>query len=259
MRNQKVYLAKSNLASGLDFEYVKSNLLRIPYVEIIEYGQGYEPSECACMIYVHSNVTEIQEDETILVNKSVSDAMIEFMSQSDDGSAIAGIFLYLGKSHVSERDMEPTTPYMVPANGIIVINEAPWDAHANVLITAPEGLSLLDHVSHALGEARYKDWEAYRRYADIADSYALPPIPSIELRQSRGTRRVVRDVEEVINTQVATPKPKLVLPKQQPKQREPIVIVEDFEDAVVAEEEEEDDNYIPVEVLITGRKPRRRR
>jgi hypothetical protein len=260
MRNHKVYLAKSHLASGLDFEYVKSNLLRIPYIEIIEYGQGFEPCDCSCLIYIHDNVTEVQEDEIITINKSVSDSMLDFISQSENGEAIAGIFIYLGKSHVSSRDCEPTTPYMVPANAMVTNQDGIWEKHGSVIITAPEGLSLLDHVSHAIGEDKPRGWEQYSRYETVDPSYAMPPIPDLELRISRGTRRIQKPTVPVNNPPVVRHKVSTVIETKKSVTTNPKFVPHVFEEEIEEEEEEtEEDCYTPVEVLITGRKPRRRR
>jgi hypothetical protein len=87
----KVYLAKSNLASGLDFEYVKSNLLRIPDIEIIEYGDGIEPFECACFVYIPNSAVPF--DNVIPVNKNSFLAMDSFI-KGFEGEKVFLIYIH---------------------------------------------------------------------------------------------------------------------------------------------------------------------
>lgn len=191
MQNQKVYLAKSSLASGLDFEYVKSSLLRIPGIEVVEYGEGVNPSECAALIYVHDNVQAVQEDHALPINRNVYTAVEEFVSQTENGEAINGVFIYLGKSYSSPRDVEETTPFMIPASNFVVAEEPTWEEHGILVLEAPEGICLLESVSYAMGVSDTEAWEKYSRHHQPKEKYSLPPMPSIDERRSRGTSRIL--------------------------------------------------------------------
>jgi uncharacterized protein YuzB (UPF0349 family) len=264
MKNQKVYLAKSNLASGLDFEYVKSSLLRVPGIEIIEYGQGVEPNDCTCLVYIHDNVNAIQDDASVSINKNVYQSIENFVSQTEDGSAIAGIFIYLGKSHASPRDVEDTTPFMVPAGSLgdnVMDDVISWDNQGRLFIDAEEGMSLLESVSIAMELSSIDQWEKITRHNHPAPMYAMPPIPDISSRLSKGSRRHSANSLQVGKNPIARTELNH-LPKQThfKKMIKPVLIVhreeeEEEEDAP----EEEYHNTIIADSLITGRKPRRRR
>ena len=260
MKNQKVYLAKSTLASGLDFEYVKSSLLRIPNIEIIEYGDGYLPSECTCVVYVHDNITAVQEDHALSISKNVYNAIEEFVSQSEDGSAINGIFIYLGKSYASKRDVETTTPFMIPAFNYGQLEENTWDEYGILSIEAPEGICLLESVSYAMDLTNLVAWELNPRHDQPEEKYSLPAIPSLAERKSKGSKRNSTSIEVSAPQKSYThqiPHPKKVKTSSLEKFVELTNHSEDIE-----EEEEEDTTFtfngISADEIIASRKPKRR-
>lgn len=262
MQNQKVYLAKSNLASGLDFEYVKSSLLRIPNIEIIEYGEGYEPSDCTCVVYVHDDTTLVQEEHILNINKNIFTSVEEFITSNDD-DAINGIFIYLGKSYSSPRDVEPTTPFMVPAAGYLA-NEGKceWDDFGILTIEAPEGICLLESVSYAMGNRNITAWEQNTRHDQPEDKYAMPPIPSLAERKSKGTKRISTSKKDVTETPVRK-SAKVVSPIKHTSKIDNKVSVLTNHDNDYEEEEEEYTgptviNGISADDIIASRKPKRR-
>lgn len=230
MQNKKVYLAKSNLASGLDYEYVKSSLLRIPDIEIIEYGDGIEPSECTCFIYIpHSSFT-ISEDESshLFINKNVFNDVINYTDQEDNINPMDTVFIYLGKTvNVSLDDVEDTSPFILRVVDFDLISLESWDECGILEYDSDEADSLLKFVNHCVGNS-HDSWIRNTRHYIPEIQYAMPPIPSLDKRRSKGTTR--------INTESVNVK--------SPKQfKDPDKIYQSFKS----------------EDLISGRKPRRRR
>jgi uncharacterized protein YuzB (UPF0349 family) len=263
MQNQKVYLAKSNLASGLDFEYVKSSLLRIPNIEIIEYGDGYEPSDCTCVVYVHDNTTLVQEEHILTINKNIFSSVEEFITTNGDEEAINGIFIYLGKSYSSPRDVESTTPFMVPAAGYLATEDtSSWDEHGILTIEATEGICLLESVSYAMDNRNITSWEQNPRHDQPEDKYAMPPIPSLAERKSKGTKRISTSNKDVTKTSV----------RKSANIVSPVRHISKIDDKVKEltnhdyEEENEKEEYagptvingISADDIIASRKPKRR-
>lgn len=181
MYNKKVYLAKSNLASGLDFEYVKSNLLRIPDIEIIEYGDGFEPSECACLVYIPEPLEKLTE--VIEINKSVSIAINSYLSTNDSN----GVFIYIGSSTSGFiSDVETTSPYVCPFDCLTVANEESWDKHSLLGLNDSIDENLC-HIVSLVIEAGNR-WTQNPRHYKQKKGYCMPPIPTVEERRSRGTK-----------------------------------------------------------------------
>jgi hypothetical protein len=230
MQNKKVYLAKSNLASGLDYEYVKSSLLRIPDIEIIEYGDGIEPSECVCFVYVpQSTFTLYDNDGThVFVNKNVFMDIIDYTDDEDKTNPLDTIFIYLGKStNVSVNDVEQTSPCILRVVDYDLVTLESWDSFGVISYDKSEADSLLKFVNHCVGNS-YDDWLKNTRHYIPEKKYAMPPIPSLNERRSKGTTRIQTNSTEV----------------DSPKQfKEPDQIYQSFNS----------------EDLISGKKPRRRR
>ncbi len=180
--NRRVYLAKSNLASGLDFEYVKSNLLRIPGIEIIEYGDGINPSECACMVYIPE--PQVTGKENILISKNVSNTIQEYLDAENDGDLIF-IFQVAGEAE-SFADVEPTTPIVCGFRSISLENAQSWDAFASMDLIIEENYELCSAISSIIGAKDY--WLKYPRHYVPKKEYCLPPIPTVEQRRSKGTK-----------------------------------------------------------------------
>lgn len=181
MKNQRVYLAKSDLARGLDFEYVKSNLLRIPGIEIMEFGGGINPSECSCTVYVHDNTKDVVDELELAINKNV-------FNDSIDSNEL---FIYSGNSESNSNDFEETTPTCVRAKGIDIHNEDEWDNYGTLELGDEfTTYALLVEVSSAMGLSNVLSFQKNSRHYKPESKYAMPPIPSMEQRRSNGTTRL---------------------------------------------------------------------
>lgn len=188
MFNKRVYLAKSNLASGFDFEYVKSNLLRIPDIEIIEYGDGFEPSECACLIYIPCS--SVVKKEIMPINKNSFIAMQAFLSAFEAGVEGIPLFTYCGQSPSwDSEDVEDTFPMFLPFKSLELIDENVWEGYGELSLVSDTRESLLHTVSILLTNSPRNNWRGYTRYFMPEPEYCLPPIPSFEERRSKGTKR----------------------------------------------------------------------
>jgi len=176
MSNKKVYVAKSSLATGLDVEYVKSNLSRIDGIEIIECGMGICPSECVAFVVIpgpNELVGYICD-----INKTISKALESFL-EGDYGYE-SDVYIYCGKGDGDPGDGETTTPiaYIVEEfeNGI---NED-FNTYSNVE-TSTEEFSMLFWIAEAIGSD--DSWRRTPRHYRPAPEYALPPPPSLEDRR----------------------------------------------------------------------------
>lgn len=235
MQNKKVYLAKSNLASGLDYEYVKSSLLRIPDIEIIEYGDGIEPSECACFVYVpHSFFFSLtNEKESYLhINKNVFNDVLNYMNKVEDIEnidAIDTLYIYLGKStNIDLSDVEKTSPFILRVVDYDLVDLESWDKYGILKYDSNESDSLLKFVNHCVDNS-HDSWLKNTRHYIPEKQYSMPPIPSLDKRRSKGTTRPTNTISE---------------DNESPKQfKEPDQIYQSFNS----------------EDLVSGRKPRRRR
>lgn len=231
MQNKKVYLAKSNLASGLDYEYVKSSLLRIPDIEIIEYGDGIEPSECTCFIYVpHSSFSLSENDDSYLhINKNVFNDVLSYTDKKDFDNPMDTVFIYLGKSsNVDSYDVENTSPYILRVIDYDLVDLKSWDKFGIIEYDEEETDSLLKFVNHCVGNS-HDSWLNNTRHYVPEKKYSMPPIPSLDKRRSKGTTRPTNSSSEEFES---------------PKRfKEPDQIYEFFKS----------------EDLISGKKPRRRR
>lgn len=224
MQNKKVYLAKSNLASGLDYEYVKSSLLRIPDIEIIEYGDGIEPSECACFVYIPHNTFNLYDNngKHLFVNKNVFNDVLNYTDNENRTNPLDTIFIYLGKSsNTDSGDIEFTSPFILRTIDFDTVLPEAWDTYGVLSFDSEEADSLLKFVNHCVDNSD-DDWLNNPRHYAPENQYAMPPIPSLDKRRSRGTTRITTKSVEI---------------------KTPDKIYQDYKS----------------EDLISGKKPRRRR
>lgn len=179
MQNKKVYLAKSDLASGLDFEYVKSNLLRIPNIEIVEYGDGFQPFECTCLVYVSEPLACIED--LLLVNKNITNTVINAFQEN------LPAFLYIGNLDSPHlNDVEQTMPIMIEIVDVNINNEESWEAYGILDINCVRS-AMLDDISYILDEGN--SYLQNTRHYKPKKGYCMPDIPSVEQRRFRGTTR----------------------------------------------------------------------
>jgi hypothetical protein len=187
MFNKKVYLAKSNLASGFDFEYVKSNLLRIPDIEIIEYGDGPEPSECACFVYIPNSA--IPFADVLPVNKNSFFAIDSFIKGFEGGKNLP-VFTYTGQDDTwDDEDVEDSLPMANPFEELFEVDKDSWDGYGQLVINTQKDESLLHVINSLLTGSSRNTWRHNTRHHMPKKEYAMPPIPTFEQRRSKGTVR----------------------------------------------------------------------
>jgi hypothetical protein len=206
MHNKRVYLAKSNLASGFDVEYVKSNLLRIPDIEVIDYGTGIRPSECACLVVVSSSTFNPEETETIKIGKEISKAVQDFIDGSENpDSALENVFVYCGIQEASRGEADPDYPIGVVSLETEIVDEDDWKNYADLQIDEYSQDPLLDLVSQSIGS--YSSWRKNSRHYKPKEEYAMPPIPSLDQRRAAKAKR--SHASESSDHQVETSRPKV--------------------------------------------------
>lgn len=186
MSNKRVYLAKSNLASGLDVEYVKSNLLRIPGIEVVEYSSGIKPSECECMVVIPDAGINPSEDEKIVIGKGVATAMESFLS--GDSFMLDLVYFYCGKTETTKGDKESDKPFYYPAMDFDIVNTDNWSAYAEVEIDVYSEDCLLDAVAESIDSFPTSGWMKVKRHHEPEDAYKMPPIPDVESRRASKAR-----------------------------------------------------------------------
>jgi hypothetical protein len=160
MKNNRVYLAKTTLARGLDVQYVKSNLLRIPGIEIVGFGSGFKPNECGCVVVVGS----YDSDGTMPLSPNVLAVLHQF-SEVDNVFVFSG----LGDSDCVEQ--------IKPLCSRIDF----WEESG--LKIDGDSLCLLNNVS-ALANIRKDLWKPISKFHVPKKKYALPPLPSVDERRS---------------------------------------------------------------------------
>lgn len=194
MSNKRVYLAKSNLASGFDVEYVKSNLLRIPDIEVIDYGTGIRPSECSCLVVVSNSTFDPKTTRTIKVGKEISKAIQDF---SAGNSNLSNVFVYCGTERSTREDVEPIQPIGVGTDEIIVNEAADWKEYADLSIDHYTKDPLLVLVSKSIGTYPSTAWKKHPRHYKPAPGYEMPPIPSYEDRRAVKLKKGPKETPKV--------------------------------------------------------------
>ena len=187
MSNTKVYLAKSSLASGLDVEYVKSNLMRIPNIDIVEFGLGIEPNECACVVIVPSSKENVEFLDAITLSKNVALDAENFLDQDFEDVPENFLIIYGGKLDTDHTDVENDTPLALLGGLYYTHKEDEFDDYAKLEIEDGSENLLLDVVMDAIGEyhRQFQPWKSVPRYFQPSAKYAMPPIPSVMDRRLR--------------------------------------------------------------------------
>ena len=193
MENKKVYLAKSNLASATDVEYVKSHLMRIPNIRLVEFADGIPTYDCAALVVITEANADLSQGE-LVIGKGVATAIQDYLDNADNPEYI---FIYAGASVETAKsinDKEPNSPACYPFFDLSEIDTSDYVNYAEMSFDASsEGVSLLSEVSDAI-EINFSDWcdtLATPRFWEPPTEYAMPNIPSIEDRKLRknGARR----------------------------------------------------------------------
>jgi hypothetical protein len=181
MCNKKVYLAKSNLASGLDVEYVKSNLSRIEGIDIVEYGMGVSPSACAALVIV-TKTDDLLDSDEICVNKHIATILDEFLQNEDENMEEPGdhVYIYAGKgSSAGTSDIEKSTPLAVMFINFWEVEEedASFDKHT-VIEYDNDSTELLSHISTDI-DAPFNRWKKVSRHYQPEPEFAVPKLEDL--------------------------------------------------------------------------------
>jgi hypothetical protein len=199
MSNKKVYLAKSPLASGFDIEYVKSNLLRIPDISVVEYSSGICPSKCRAVVYVHDedfDFDNLDEDEPLSIGKSPSTAISEFLDGKHGDTCKVYIYTRQEKSEHNDGDAESTTPRCIYSDEFEECDEHP--THGLLIANSWNDGNLLEYISCDIDNDNEFAWKKNPRHYTPAAEYAMPEIPSVEERELKKTAKHIVPEKEYI-------------------------------------------------------------
>jgi len=195
MKQSKVYLAKELLASGLDVEYVKSNLSRIPNLEIVEFGSPIKPQDCDVIIYIPNPGLDIFNDYEVVLSKAPGKAISKFVEKGS-WDAIDSCIVYTStKASSRTGDVERDTPMGIVPNNFYTFDDPDSpDEFAQFDLDGEDAqeCDILNYVSRQLGISD-SDWMKAPRHHKPAEIYSMPPIPPEEDRASR----LIPNVEKV--------------------------------------------------------------
>jgi hypothetical protein len=195
MSNKKVYLAKNILASGFDVEYVRSSLLRIPGINIVEAGMGIKASECAAFVVVGNEDFDSSLEDEIVLSKDVAKDLKDFLKNSglDCPEEAIYIFSHENDDYENDDDIEKSHPLCgFIEDDIEILDKNDFDAYAQIAVTADEDGMFLAEVSDNINVGRY-DWEKVPLHHKPKAEYAIPPVPSLEERRLKKMPLVVYD------------------------------------------------------------------
>lgn len=196
MSNKKVFLAKNILASGFDVEYVKSSLLRIPGIDIVEAGMGISPSECEAFVIVADDDFVLIDDESLSLSKNVAKDLKEFLKNSKISLAFESVYVYSHQDDVEDWDDAETTYARVLSlndNDVIITNKDDYNHYAQIGVYDEE-MSLLSPISFDIG-VDSTIWPTISRHHQPKPEFALPPIPTMEERRLKKAPDNVFDVD----------------------------------------------------------------
>lgn len=209
MSTSKVYLAKSPLASGLDVEYVKSNLTRVPNIQIVEFGMGIQPEDCESLVVVLGSNKDSQEIE---IDQRLFSIIDDFICNSENDDAISNIYIYAGKNasyEYASDDVEDTTPVYYSLEDWEE-DEDPETGETIYRIVRDDSTgSLLTSVSIDIN-GHFSGWENIPRHYTPEDKYAMPAPPPVEARRAKSLH-VVNTITESKVSQVTDTKNVLIL------------------------------------------------
>jgi hypothetical protein len=185
MHNKKVYLAKNTLASGFDVEYVKSHLLRIPGIIIIEPGTQISPSECEAFVIVPDAHFD-ENSDSVSLSKNVAQALEEFIGDYDGSNDISEcVYIFSHSKPTDEsQDVEQTFPicsYPEYEFEVDLLDKDNYDAFGSVNLVQDDTVELLHCVSELI-DADHGAWIRVPRHFSPPPEFAMPPVPSLEER-----------------------------------------------------------------------------
>lgn len=198
MSNKKIFLAKNILASGFDVEYVKSSLLRIPGIDIVETGMGIDPSECLAFVIVGDDDFVLIDDESLNLSKNVAKDLKQFFRHSHLDSPQNSVYIYSHQDEVEDwEDAETTYARILSLDNdeVTTVDKDDYNHYAQVGVS-DEGMDLLTAVSVDL-EVDGNIWPTISRHHKPKPEFSLPPIPTLEERRLKKAPDNVFDVDSL--------------------------------------------------------------
>lgn len=180
------------MASGFDVEYVKSNLLRIPGIEVIEYASGITADECDCIVFVPEEGIDFSEcGDEITIGRAATTAINDFIQDHPTGCA-SNVYIYTGNDNTgkSDGDCEPTTPIGFHCDNFELLDDSTFDAAGILYFSEYNDCTLLEFVSDEIGEDSFA-WKKIPRHYKPAPEYAMPEVASVEERQSAKSAKYI--------------------------------------------------------------------
>jgi hypothetical protein len=167
----KVFLAKSHLARGLDVEFIKSSLMKIANLAIIESGSRVKPSECEIFIYVPAE-NDFIDEQTLSVNKIISLKIENFVS-----SDVHKKHFFILRGINTEKEWVLCDRVRIDSL-LSAINEnyIPLEEYDDV------GVDIIGELCNIFPHLNFSAIRKVSLRYTPSDNYALPPIPSIEKR-----------------------------------------------------------------------------
>lgn len=174
MRIIKVFLAKSHLARGLDVEFVKSSLMKIANLAIIESGSRVKPSNCEIFMYIPGE-NDFLDEETVSVNKMVSLKLEDFIKTAN-GVNKKHVFVLKAintdKEWVLCDQVEISSILDNLESNCIVLNAQYYD----------DGIDIIGEICNIFPHLNFNAIRKVPLRHTPSERYSLPPIPSIDKR-----------------------------------------------------------------------------
>lgn len=170
MKIIKVFLAKSHLAGGLDVEFVKSSLMKVANLAIVESGSRIKPSECEVFIYIPGE-EDFKDEINVTVNKIVGLKLQNFVSKDTHKKHL---YIVLGIDVHKERVLCDRVKIddLSDKFDSIALEECFDDMGVDIIAEICNIFPYLNFTSIRKAPLRHTP----------SDNYALPPIPSVDKR-----------------------------------------------------------------------------
>lgn len=170
MKVIKVFLAKSHLARGLDVEFIKSSLMKIANLAIIESGSRVKPSDCEIFIYVPGE-DDFSEDK-VNVNKIIALKIENFIN---DNSHNKHFFVL--------KDIDTRKEWVLCDRVEMESISSTLDENYLLLEEYDDvGVDVIGEICNIFPHLNFTAIRSVPLRHTPSDRYALPPIPSTEKR-----------------------------------------------------------------------------
>ena len=200
MGNKKVYLAKSNGASGADVEYIRTSLLRIPGIEIVEYSSGINASECVGIVIVPESTFDLDSSEgDVKVTKNVGSAVNDFLCV---GNELDSVFVFTEKVESHGRDVEELTP-LTSQTLDFDLEYGLEDLFSGFTFDHESEGNLLEAISELIGSKDITSFRKFPRHHQPAPEYSLPPLKDFESRKYGRVKSRITEESVILGTRTS--------------------------------------------------------